>query len=101
MKKLQKVLDAIMKALTQQEAQWVIVYSHSNRCLVCHELSLEAHTNIKKLDEVIAGTRRTMPDWILMGVFESRMEASLCLNEMWQELDHAKRAEAVTEEIFV
>jgi hypothetical protein len=42
-----------------------------------------------------------MPDWILMGVFESRMEASLCLNEMWQELDHAKRAEAVTEEIFV
>ena len=101
MKYLQKVLDAIMKALTQQEPQWVVVYSHELRCFICHELSLEIHQNVKRLDEVMAGTRRFMPDWTLMGVYNSRMDASLSLNEMWDAQTKSERAEAITQEIFV
>jgi hypothetical protein len=34
------------------------------------------------------GTRKNMPDWTLMGLFETRMEASLYMAELYEELYH-------------
>ena len=88
MKKIQKILAAVMKVLSQQEPQWVVVYSNEMRCFLCHELSLEVHQNVTRLAEMFNGTRKNMPDWTLMGLFETRMEASLYMAELYEELYH-------------
>lgn len=88
MNRLKKVIDTLLRALSQREAQWIVTYSHELRCFRCCELSLELHTNAKRLEQVIQGARKVMPDWIPMGVFTTQMEATLFMGELWIALDN-------------